>query len=244
MNKVRRQLVELQSSLAPEDRADVWVEGATPEGYLQRFAWNEAKYPSRRPLKDIVGSIMDTVQKLDDDLKARLGCWDAGRYGVGGWGGTVGSVNTVQKLGNDTCPCPPRYPCCAAEPCRSVSCPPPCLQLKVTEYGQLRSTLQAAARKQGGSLAVRDLAGVVPPGRLVETENLITLCAVVGKQAKADWLAQYEGLAEFVVPRSSEVRAAGGRGRVLGGVLWAACRRLCALCGVLPLLLPLLLPPC
>lgn len=35
----------------------------------QRFAWNEAKYPSRRPLKDIVASIMDTVQKLDDDLK-------------------------------------------------------------------------------------------------------------------------------------------------------------------------------
>ena len=35
----------------------------------QRFAWNEAKYPSRRPLKDIVSSIMETVQKLDDDLK-------------------------------------------------------------------------------------------------------------------------------------------------------------------------------
>lgn len=74
VNKVRRQLVELQSSLAPEDRADVWVEGQTPEGYLQRFAWNEAKYPSRRPLKDIVASIMDTVQKLDDDLKVGLGC--------------------------------------------------------------------------------------------------------------------------------------------------------------------------
>jgi len=37
--------------------------------HLQRFAWNEAKYPSRRPLKDIVSSIMETVQKLDDDLK-------------------------------------------------------------------------------------------------------------------------------------------------------------------------------
>lgn len=73
VNKVRRQLVELQSGVAPEDRADVWVEGQTAEGYLQRFAWNEAKYPSRRPLKEIVASIMDTVQKLDDDLKVGPG---------------------------------------------------------------------------------------------------------------------------------------------------------------------------
>jgi V-type H+-transporting ATPase subunit C len=75
VNKVRRQLVELQAGVAPEDRADVWVEGQTPEGYLQRFVWNEAKYPSRRPLKDIVSSIMDNVQKLDDDLKVGAQAW-------------------------------------------------------------------------------------------------------------------------------------------------------------------------
>lgn len=69
VNKIRRQLFDLQGSLPPDERADVWVEGMTPEGYLQRFAWNEAKYPSRRPLKDTVAAITDTVQKLDDDLK-------------------------------------------------------------------------------------------------------------------------------------------------------------------------------
>lgn len=148
VNKVRRQLMELQASVAPEDRADVWVETQTPEGYLQRFAWNEAKYPSRRPLKEIVASIMDNVQKLDDDLK-----------------------------------------------------------VKVTEFGQLRSTLQAAARKQGGSLAVRDVSSLVPPSQLVYTENLTTLLVVVPKSAKGDWLAQYESLSEFVVPRSTSVVA-------------------------------------
>lgn len=148
VNKVRRQLVELQSGVAPEDRADVWVEGQTPEGYLQRFAWNEAKYPSRRSLKDIVASIMDTVQKLDDDLK-----------------------------------------------------------MKVTEFSQLRSTLQAANRKQQGSLAVRDLSSLLAPGQVVDTENLTTLLVVVTKNAKGDWLSQYEGLSEFVVPRSSQVVA-------------------------------------
>lgn len=95
VNKVRRQLVELQSSVAPEDRADVWVEGSTPEGYLQRFAWNEAKYPSRRPLKEIVASIMDTVQKLDDDLKV-------GRGGLvgGGAGGRPAGRGHVRCCAN------------------------------------------------------------------------------------------------------------------------------------------------
>ena len=71
VNKIRRQLYELQAALPEDERSDVWVEGMTPEGYLQRFAWNEAKYPSRRPPKDTVQSIMETTQKLDDDLKAR-----------------------------------------------------------------------------------------------------------------------------------------------------------------------------
>lgn len=96
VNKVRRQLVELQSGVAPEDRADVWVEGQTPEGYLQRFAWNEAKYPSRRPLKEIVASIMETVQKLDDDLKV----------------GTPPACASRQPAGARRAPAPMRTMCC------------------------------------------------------------------------------------------------------------------------------------
>lgn len=72
VNKIRRQLYDLQAVLPEDERSEVWVEGMTPEGYLQRFAWNEAKYPSRRPPKDTVQAIMDTVQKLDDDLKVRF----------------------------------------------------------------------------------------------------------------------------------------------------------------------------
>lgn len=151
VNKIRRQLFDVQAGVPPEDRADVWVEGMTPEGYLQRFAWNEAKYPSRRPLKDTVAAVTDTIQKLDDDLK-----------------------------------------------------------VKVTEYSQLKSALQAVARKQTGSLAVRDLSDVVPPGAIVDTENLCTLLVVVAKSARADWLMQYERMAEFVVPRSTAAVAEDG----------------------------------
>lgn len=77
---------------------------------------------------------------------------------------------------------------------------PPCSpQLKATELSQLRTQLQAAARKQTGSLAVRDLSDLVRPEQLVETENLTTLLVVVGKTNKGEWLQSYERLADFVV---------------------------------------------
>jgi V-type H+-transporting ATPase subunit C len=50
----------------------VSVEGVSPDQYLERFAWNEAKYPPRRPLAETVSAITETTQKLEDDLKACL----------------------------------------------------------------------------------------------------------------------------------------------------------------------------
>jgi len=52
-------------------RRQVTVEGVPPDTYLERFAWNEAKYPPRRPLKETVAAITETAQKLEDELKAR-----------------------------------------------------------------------------------------------------------------------------------------------------------------------------
>ena len=48
------------------------MEGVPPDTYLERFAWNEAKYPPRRPLKETVAAITETAQKLEDELKACL----------------------------------------------------------------------------------------------------------------------------------------------------------------------------
>ena len=45
------------------------VEGMPPETYMERFAWDEAKYPPRRPLKDTVDAITDIVAELEDSLK-------------------------------------------------------------------------------------------------------------------------------------------------------------------------------
>lgn len=45
------------------------MEGMPPETYMERFAWDEAKYPPRRPLKDTVDAITDIVADLEDSLK-------------------------------------------------------------------------------------------------------------------------------------------------------------------------------
>ena len=75
---------------------------------------------------------------------------------------------------------------------------------------QARTSLQATLRKQTGSLAVRDLSPLVPSDKLVSTENLTTLVAVVPKAARAEWLESYEALSDFVVPRSSHLVAEDG----------------------------------
>ncbi len=69
----------------------------------------------------------------------------------------------------------------------------------MSEYNQLKGLVTAAARKQTGSLAVRDLTGLVKPSDAVNTENLITMFTVVVKQDKSEWLSTYETLSDFVV---------------------------------------------
>lgn len=71
VNKIRRQLFEMQTLAASEDKdpQEVLVEGVPPDNYLERFTWDEAKYPPRRPLQETVSTLTETVQKLEDDLK-------------------------------------------------------------------------------------------------------------------------------------------------------------------------------
>ena len=66
------------------------------------------------------------------------------------------------------------------------------------EYHQIKGQLTALERNAGGSLAVRDLGGILKPGDLVDTENLATLFVVASAHAKGEWLSAYETLSDFV----------------------------------------------
>ncbi|KAF5748667.1 V-type proton ATPase subunit C [Tripterygium wilfordii] len=143
-HKIRRQIEELERVSGVESSA-LTVDGVPIDSYLTRFAWDEAKYPTMSPLKEIVDSIHGLVTKIEDDLKVR-----------------------------------------------------------VSEYSNVRSQLNAINRKQSGSLAVRDLSNLVKPEDIITSEHLVTLLAVVPKYSQKDWLSSYETLTNYVVPRSSK----------------------------------------
>lgn len=73
------------------------------------------------------------------------------------------------------------------------------LQMRVVDYNQLKGQASASARKQTGSLAVRDLSTIVKASDVTETENITTLFVIVGKHTKKDWLENYETLSDYVV---------------------------------------------
>ncbi|XP_059304264.1 V-type proton ATPase subunit C [Lycium ferocissimum] len=144
-SKTRRQIEELER-ISGVLSSSLTVDGVPVDSYLTRFAWDEAKYPTMSPLKEIVDGIHSQVAKIEDDLKVR-----------------------------------------------------------VSEYNNVRSQLNAINRKQTGSLAVRDLSSLVKPEDIVTSEHLTTLLAVVSKYSQKDWLSSYETLTGYVVPRSSKL---------------------------------------
>lgn len=76
---------------------------------------------------------------------------------------------------------------------------PHVVQVRVSEYNQVKGQVNQQSRKQTGSLAVRDLAGVVSSKDIISTENLVTVFVVVSKHTKLEWLSSYEKFCEFVV---------------------------------------------
>ncbi|KAK9221796.1 hypothetical protein WN944_010225 [Citrus x changshan-huyou] len=153
-HKIRRQIEELERVSGIES-SSLSVDGVPVDTYLTRFVWDEAKYPTMSPLREIVDGIHTLVAKIEDDLK-------------------------VLFLHMDIC-------------------------VRVAEYNNVRSQLNAINRKQSGSLAVRDLSNLVKPEDIITSEHLVTLLAVVPKYSQKDWLASYETLTSYVVPRSSKL---------------------------------------
>jgi V-type H+-transporting ATPase subunit C len=65
VNKIRRQACEL----APDQALQ--VNGRPTVSYLTSFTWDEAKYPLRKPLKDLVNDLTEVVVSVDDEMKVR-----------------------------------------------------------------------------------------------------------------------------------------------------------------------------
>ncbi|KAI3989404.1 hypothetical protein MKX01_032506 [Papaver californicum] len=70
-HKIRRQIEELER-VAGVESTGLTVDGVPVDSYLTRFAWDEAKYPTMSPLREIVDGIHVQVAKIEDDLKVRV----------------------------------------------------------------------------------------------------------------------------------------------------------------------------
>lgn len=141
--KIQRQVIDLAAIEGASE--ELSVDGISAERFLTAFTWDEAKHPARRPLRETVEKLQESVAKVDDEFKVRT-----------------------------------------------------------SEYVTVKGQLSAISRKDNGSLATRDLGGLVNDSDLVDTENLTTLCVAVPRFSQKDWLESYETLAQFVVPRSSK----------------------------------------
>ncbi|KAJ6817231.1 V-type proton ATPase subunit C [Iris pallida] len=69
-HKIRRQIEELERASGVEGGA-LTVDGVPVDSYLTRFVWDEAKYPTMTPLREVVDGIHVQVAKIEDDMKVR-----------------------------------------------------------------------------------------------------------------------------------------------------------------------------
>ncbi|KAI7985866.1 V-type proton ATPase subunit C [Camellia lanceoleosa] len=67
-HKIRRQIEELER-VSGVVSSSLTVDGVPVDSYLTRFVWDEAKYPTMSPLKEIVDGIHVQAAKIEDELK-------------------------------------------------------------------------------------------------------------------------------------------------------------------------------
>uniref|UniRef100_A0A5B6ZZ71 V-type proton ATPase subunit C n=1 Tax=Davidia involucrata TaxID=16924 RepID=A0A5B6ZZ71_DAVIN len=70
-HKIRRQIEELEK-VSGVASSSLTVDGVPVDSYLTRFVWDEAKYPTVSPLREIVDGIHVQIAKIEDDLKVRV----------------------------------------------------------------------------------------------------------------------------------------------------------------------------
>ncbi|KAK6127815.1 hypothetical protein DH2020_013540 [Rehmannia glutinosa] len=182
-HKIRRQIEELER-VSGVVSSSLTVDGVPVDSYLTRFVWDEAKYPTMSPLKEIVDGIHVQIAKIEDDLKVRISEYSNVRS-------QLNAMNRKQAgRYSDLHECPNSLAFKYYQPyiSRAVS-------LRVTNCR--RESILVC-------LAVRDISNLVKPQDIVSTEHLTTLLAVVPKYSQKDWLSTYETLTTYVVPRSSK----------------------------------------
>ncbi|KAK6148020.1 hypothetical protein DH2020_018932 [Rehmannia glutinosa] len=196
-HKIRRQIEELER-VSGVVSSSLTVDGVPVDSYLTRqLAAHSCVFFS--VLNFALCVHMDLIAKIEDDLKLENVILSDYTHIV---------LNIDEDASGKQCNLSPVFFDAKVTSTADYRRPSLCLdflsQVRVSEYSNVRSQLNAINRKQGGSLAVRDLSNLVKPQDIISSEHLTTLLAVVPKYSQKDWLSSYETLTTYVVPRSSK----------------------------------------
>ena len=69
VESIVRKIEKTGVELAGKTGSDLTVGGVPAPRYIQQFAWDYAKYPNRRPLKELVSLIAGGVSAIEEELK-------------------------------------------------------------------------------------------------------------------------------------------------------------------------------
>lgn len=69
VESIVRKIEKTGVELAGKKGSDLTVGGVPAPRYIQQFAWDYAKYPNRRPLKELVSLIAGGVSAIEEELK-------------------------------------------------------------------------------------------------------------------------------------------------------------------------------
>mmetsp|Transcript_35206 Transcript_35206/g.51750 ORF Transcript_35206/g.51750 Transcript_35206/m.51750 type:complete len:424 (-) Transcript_35206:1290-2561(-) len=69
IESIVRKVEKSSMELAGKKATELTVGGVPSTRYIQQFAWDYAKYPNRRPLKELVSLISSGVSAIDEELK-------------------------------------------------------------------------------------------------------------------------------------------------------------------------------
>merc|ERR1712003_74782 len=68
VRKIEKTGIELSTQTTGK-KSELTVGGVPSNRYVQQFTWDYAKYPNRRPLKELVSLISGGVSAIDEELK-------------------------------------------------------------------------------------------------------------------------------------------------------------------------------
>ncbi|CUV05433.1 unnamed protein product [Cryptosporidium hominis] len=156
----------------------IWQRSSyTIQQYLRSFSWDHAKFPKERSMKENLAALLQSVSKLDTDLRAKSAQFNEVKASVQnsfGKSATQGSSNSGNGAESGT---------------------------SNTSGNNLMVVSGTLNTKDLTDVITPEC---IESGDIVDTEHIITVFVIVPKGNKENFLSSYESFDKYVVPKSAK----------------------------------------